>query len=336
MTRGDVAFALAVVFASPAAAGPRDVERAEAEALRSKASQAWDVRVRAGKPVMLRADVEIPGKGSEPLRGRWSLELAGPGQWREELELPGFREVLVANDDGWWLSREPPRYLQLVADLQDALDPATRLVLLDTHAVISGKRGSDATSPIALRVEGKAAMLRPPWRPFIDPSGRLVRLESLFSYTTYEYEGRVQVGESEFPQVVRVLHDGKVAATATVSVVPPPPPDPARMAPPEGVIASLPSWTGRCETVRLNEKRVGEFTFPTETVIGSGAGVSRSFFVVNLDGSVREVIVRWASHAGYVQPTLDLLSACRYKPPRCDGKTMPVLVEHLQGFGAAR
>lgn len=299
------------------------------------AARSWDRRSVVGDAVSLKASVAIRLPGREPLDGSWIFEHVGAGSFREELKLPGFHEVLVSNERGWWLDRKPERYLQLVADIQDALDPARHLRLGTNRSVVAVKTGKHAGRRVLIpRVVEKAGTPPAPFTLKLDPeSGAPVRFDCRLSHTSYEYEGEHRLGDSHVPRQVRVLHSNEVVVT--IDIEPAPVREPALvLSPPPGAIPALPEGLEDTEKLRRPVATLSPpLKYPGGAAFARAAGQVRGRLLIDATGEIEMHHVSWASDPTFADSALEAIKARRYRPGRRNGEPIAILSEVTFWFG---
>jgi len=304
----------------------------------SASSRAWDRRAIGGEPLAIRATVAIRLPGRKPLDGTWSFEFVGAGLFREELEVAGFREVLVANERGWWLDRKPKRYLQLVADIQDALDPARHLDVGETRRITAVKSGKHAGRPVLMpRIVEQAGTPPAAFDLRLDAAtGAPVRFDCRFSHTSYEYEGEIEIGDSRFPKQVRVLHSNRVVVTIDLEQVAPRERALA-LTPPPGAEPAIPESAPNCEKFRSPVATLSpKLRYPGGAAFARAAGQVRGRLVIDPGGEILRHHVTWASDAVFADSALEAIDGRRYRPGRCAGEPVPVLSTFTFSFGSGR
>ena len=334
MRRFALCFAL-FLAALPSARSAPKVEAAEAAALVERAAARWDRRAIAGEAVAVRGEVRIHLPGKKPLTGTWSFEQVAPGLFREELELPGFREVLVANQHGWWLTREPERYLQLVADIQDALDPGRHLDVGEQRTIQAARLKKKDGRPLLLpRIVEQPDTPPAAFDLYLDPeSGAPVFFECRMSLTSYRYEGEIALGESRLPRRVEVLHSGTAVVTIELEPAKARPAE-AVLAAPEGAWRAIPEEGWDCEDLRKPVALLApKIRYPPAAAFQRAAGQVRGRMILDEEGNIAARHVYWATDAMFADVALEALDGRRYRPGRCNGEVESFLVNATYWFG---
>jgi hypothetical protein len=323
-----------LVLAASAQAAPK-VDAAEAAALVEHAAQRWDRRAVASEGVAVRGEVRIHLPGKKPLSGSWSFEQVAPGLFREELELPGFHEILVANGDGWWLSREPEHYLQLVADIQDALDPGRHLHIGEQRSIQAARlKKKDGRTLLWPRIVEKPDTAPAPFDLYLDPqSGAPAFFECRMSLTSYRYAGELELGESRMPRKVEVLHSGTPVATIELSLAEPRASE-AVLTPPEGAQPAIPEWGWPCDELRQPVAVIAPpIRYPRGAAFDRAAGQVRGRMILDAEGNMTARHVYWATDPMFADSALEALDGRKYRPGRCNGELKSFLVQVTFSFG---
>ena len=327
--------ALCLFAVSSAAEAKKKASVEEARALIAAAASTWDRRAVSGEPVAFRASVAVRLQGRKPLDGTWSFEHVGGGRFREVLDLPGFREVLVANDDGWWLSRSSKRYLQLVADIQDALEPARHLELGEQRSITAVKSGkSGGRRVLTPRIVEQDGTPPAPFQVSVDAiTGAPVRYECRLSHTSYDYEGEIAIGDVRIPKRVLVRHGSWVVVTIDLEQVRVRP-NSEVLAPPANAVPAVPETAPRCEKFRAPVATLSpRMRYPGQAALANAAGQVRGRLLIDQEGRITRQHVSWASDAMFAESALEALEGRQYRPGRCGGEPVRVLSETTFWFG---
>lgn len=96
----------------PAPAGTRGVDHVEAEKLLQQAEELTDIRSSGSHSFRMAARLTISQDNGQAESGTYELLWESPTSWRDEIKLPDFWQVRIANVDRIFISRLPP-YLPL-------------------------------------------------------------------------------------------------------------------------------------------------------------------------------------------------------------------------------
>jgi hypothetical protein len=203
---------LAFLSAWPSPSGGRgDDAGRPAEAVLERAERVTSLRVPGAPPFRLRLRAEFSLKNGGFMEANYDLVWLRPDWWREEVKLPGFTDVAIAQDRVLWRKRNT-EYVPMMEWLLMSLVRADRAGALSDRESVTGIRDREEAGHRLACVESRRDLFDVRERCFDATTGLLTVRQDRFFDRVYEYHDWATLGVRRFPQKIRVLQFSKQVA----------------------------------------------------------------------------------------------------------------------------
>jgi TonB family protein len=261
----------------------------------------------------MKASVKIENKGQQ-MEGTYTLLWNGPDQWREELTVPGYTEVLVGGKDVVSTKRNldftPVRIYQLhnVLGYGGGLLPGPKEKVKDIH-----RRSVDGTKVECVEIAGDENYSR---EVCLDPSTRALVREAPFADRDL-----MPIGTKMFPRCLSQVDHGKTLAEVNVTELKTTDPFPSSAFDPPAGAASKPSCTNPVSGRLV--KRVNP-EYPSMERAARREGAVAIYAMIGEDGALHNLQIISGENPALNQAALDAAKYWRYEPYRCNGVAVEV------------
>ena len=307
-----VTFLLAL--ASYSSAGEKKDKQAEGLALIERARELSDIRAPGSPPFRLEAKVEVLGPNGSWIDGTYSLLRLSSEKSREEINLPGYREVRVATGDKVWQVRNV-RYMPLhVFQLREALQVQSRLKLepKETIKKIRERRhkgSSEKCTTVKVNEWTERELC------FDEATGAIVSEKSW--KMAYEYSDFLEWRGKVLPRSVRAREEGQeVVRVKTVEIIDAEAPDLSQFEPPPG--AAIKQGCDNPEPAEATETQ--EPVYPDRAKRAGVSGIVSIYAVIGLDGTLHNPTLVRTAGPDLDSSAMSAVSRWRYRPAMCGGK----------------
>ncbi len=273
----------------------------------------------------MKATVKIENKGQQ-LEGTYTLLWNGPDQWREELTVPGYSEVLVGGKDVISTKRSleftPLRIYQLhnVLGYGRGLLPGPKEKVKDVH-----HRSVNSVKVDCVEIAGHENFRR---EVCLDPSTGTVVRE--FPFVDRDL---MPIGTKMFPRYLSQIGQGQTLAEVNVTELKTTDPFPASAFDPPAGAVSKPSCTN-VKPGRLVKNARPEY--PSQERMAHHEGEVVIYGVIGEDGALHGLQIVSGKNPVLNQAALDAVQYWRYEPYRCNGVPVEVESEIKVNFSLAR
>lgn len=266
----------------------------------------------------MKASVKLDNHG-HPIEGSYSLFWNGQDQWREEINIPGYSEIKVADKNAILVKRTTEYLPWQINVIHGLLDYAQYLAVAPNEKIkrvlnreISGIKA--ACVEIAFQSSGSRQVC-------IDPSnGALVR------ELPFVDENLTSVGTKVFPFSLSYLDHGKLIAEATVTELKTPAQFSASKFDPLAGGVSQP----KCDSKKVRAGKLIARVNPVYPVAQRYAhveGTVKLYAVIGTDGIPHNLEVLSSVDPALDASSLEAVQQWRYEPYTCNG--IPVEVESV-------
>ncbi len=261
----------------------------------------------------MKAGVKIENKGQQ-LEGTYTLLWNGPDQWREELTVPGYTEVLVGGKDVVSTKRNsdftPLRIYQLhnVLGYGGSLLPSPRERVKDIH-----HRSVNGAKVECVEIVGDENWSR---EVCLDPSSGAVVREAPFADRDL-----MPVGTKMFPRYLSQVDHGKTVAEVNVTELKTTDPFPASAFDPPAGAVSKPGCANPVPGRLV--KRVNP-EYPSVERMARREGAVAIYAVIGEDGALHNPQIISGENPALNQAALDAVKYWRYEPYRCNAVAVEV------------
>lgn len=304
---------LLIAFIALGSTAVASEKAAQAEQVLQEAIAKNDIR---GLPSFeMKASVKLDNYG-HPIEGSYSLLWNGPDQWREEISVPGYSEIKVA-DKNAILVKRTTEYLPWQINLLHGLLGYDQFLKVGGNEKVKQIRDREirAVKVTCVEIAGQLTSRQ----VCVDPSnGALVR------ELPFVDENLTLVGTKEFPFSLSYMDHGKLLAEATVTELKTPAqfPESAFDRPAGGVS------TPKCDVEKVHSgkliARVNP-TYPAAQRMARVQGTVLLYAVIGTDGMPHNIEVISSVDPALDRSALEAVQQWRYEPYTCNG--VPVEVE---------
>jgi TonB family protein len=334
-----VFFLCSFLLSAGATAGRDDAP--SSEILLSRARTLQDFRMPGVPPILIRADIDLPQKKGEILRGNYTVYWMSPTRWREEIRFADFYErIRVGDEKGYWQRRSTPYEPEVMFQLEKMLDLRSVLGILPNQTL--GKAWNRRKEGIEQRCtdvkwldsvgETLCFSAADGLLSSVDYSGFIDRESSHIS--RIEYGTFVPVGDKWLAKQIRSLSGGKLFAQMNVA-------EAKTMEPQDPALFDRPVMSDfwqACEDPRPAEllKRV-EPVYPEGARRLGQSGQVDVFAIIETDGALShlQVIELKGPTPTFAEAAVQALRQWRYKPSTCGDAPRRVETHVTVNFGVA-
>jgi hypothetical protein len=197
-------------WSSPGGSHDDDAGR-RAEAVLERAAHVTALRVAGAPPFRLRLRAEFSLKNGGFMEANYDLIWIRPDWLREEVKLPGFTDVAIAQDRWFWRKRSTA-YIPMTEWLLMNMVQVDRAGALSDRETITGMHDREEAGRRLTCVESRRDLFDVRERCFDDATGLLATRKDRFFDRVYEYHDWTTLGLRRFPEKIRVLQFSKQIA----------------------------------------------------------------------------------------------------------------------------
>ncbi len=297
-----------------------EATRAELLSLISDARNLSNIRAPGSPPFDLRAKLSVKDTQKQISEGSYELFWQSPERWREEVILPGYRQVKIGGAQRVWVWRNadyPP--LQVFGMLQ-AMDFRAMLTTVGGEEVKrTTKRAADGTTQECYELQKELQGKR---RLCFDASRHDLRMATLPTppFQVVQYMDYSAWSEKQFPRAIRIFADRKLIGEATVEkIASATEADPKLFEPPQGAEERV-GCDDPSPAIAL-EKTAPHY--PDVAKMRHVEGVVSAFVVIGVTGGVVNPIIIASGGSDLDNATVQAISHWRYQPSSCGDKPVP-------------
>lgn len=306
------------LLAVPAALSARKLTEAKPDALLVWARLQENLQTASTPPFLMRADLEVSGRGGGKAKGGYVLAWASFSQWREEIKFKGYDRVRVGTTNGYWQSSNLDYRPEFVNQVEELLDirRVTQISIGETLSTIRVRKEhgiTEACTEAQVPDEQKQTLC------FNVANGTLLSVENpILGVSRIDYSGFNSVDGKLVPYEIRASQGGQTIAEVKITEIEKLPQNisAAFTAPPHAEF-----WE-TCDHMRGAKVLVQPK--PLYPSGARGAGVAIFYAVIEPDGRLSHVKPVEISGPLFVEPALSAFKNWRFRPATCGGKPIRV------------
>jgi TonB family protein len=289
-----------------------------------KARKISDIRADGAPAFRMEGSLRItPKKGGKEIEGSYSEVWISSTKWRREVKTDSFHRVEVAAGPKKWFEDSGAEPAYTVVDVWLTL--TLPRVAVESEITKVSERQIDSVKVICTQSKtqfSKSDDCVDPGTGVFLVRETLSQFDSTSPHHTCIYRNYEKFGDRLFPRVLRCFSKAGENVQLTIAkLIPESSPDEALFARPADAIeiGNCPTVITRPETVHtLYPAYPGNVTVVLSTIIGE-------------DGSPRDSKIARSAGKNFDQAALDALRNWRFKPAKCDGSPIAVMVNIKMG-----
>jgi TonB family protein len=267
--------------------------------------------------------VDVLGK---PVDGTYELLWNGADQWREDVSIPGYREVQIGGKGVVWVHRNINFIPVAILNLHRALGfgssagvpPRTSLVRMDLGPKdrVTGMRKRDKNGERLTCIDVEDSLKRTEEKCIRDDSGTLIGESGAKADTDLQ-----PVGDKIFPRTLSLIVDGKTFAKVSITALATGVQFPAEaFAPPAGISPR----NGCMNPVGPRLAKTQAPHYPEAARSRRIEGTTATYVTIGIDGAPRIQKVVESRSPDLEASSLDAIKQWRYDPALCNGQPVDV------------
>jgi hypothetical protein len=308
----------------PVGAAKTSSDNPEGNALLRQVRALIDIRAEGSPPFRMRARCQITGAKNKVTTGTYGLEWAAPTRWREEISLPGFRQVRIGDGEKVWEDRNVP---YLTADAWEIVKLGDYLFRLRVYGWDSAGKVREKTKD-GVRVRCVAIQTTGSGHREIctEPNSAVPVPVDYGGHFGFRYADFVPFGPHQFPHVMtrfkgkQILEEFRVEELAEDTK-----PDPARFVPSQN--ARSRRWCPDFVPMEFLPGALPPFTAGPNFLDHHVA----IYGVAGMDANWHDVTVVESGGKEAEAAYLGFMHRMRFRPARCGN--VPIETEHVLTFG---